>query len=211
MRQYYFIMLFSVGLFGAGLTHPARAQGSFGGGVTFGMNVATLRAASADNLGYRTAASGGLFGQLHMVGPLAVRGELLFSQKGVKVDTEQGELTLKANYLEVPVLVVGHLPFARSYSPHLLAGPALGLKMYERQGAPGFSFETDETTFERTDAGVMVGAGASVGGGGALEIEVRYTFGLQDVTRTVSTAPLDESLPTDAQNGVWSVMLRFGV
>lgn len=194
-------------------SHPAataRAQ-EVGGGIVLGANVATLRASDGGGLGYRTAASGGLYVELGFTRYLAVRSELLFSQKGATVDTGQGELTLKTNYLELPVVLVGQLPFARSYSPHLLAGPALSLKLYERRGAPGFSVDADETAFERTDAGVMVGAGASLGGPGRLQVEVRYILGLRDVTQTVTTQPLDETLPTDGTNGVWSIVARFGI
>lgn len=198
-----------VGAFGIGLAPSAVAQPSFDAGITIGMNVATLRAASADRLGYRTAAVGGLFGQLRVADPLTVRGELLFSQKGTTIDSDQGELTLKANYLELPVLMIGRLPSVGTYHPYLLAGPALGIKLYERQGAPGFSFRTEEAAFKRTDIGVTVGAGASLGGPGALEAEVRYTLGVVDVTEPVSTAPLDEDLPADGANGVFSVMLRL--
>jgi hypothetical protein len=188
----------------------ARAQ-DVTGGVVLGANVATLNASGDGDLGYRTAASGGLFIELGVGGPFSARSELLFSQKGAKVDTPNGELTLKANYLELPVLAVGQLPFARSYSPHLVAGPALSLKLYERQGAPGFSVNTDETVFQRTDVGIMVGAGASLGGPGALQVEVRYIVGLRDVTQPVTTDPLDELVPADGSHGVWSFVARFGI
>lgn len=197
------------GLLG-GATPSAHAQ-EIGGGLLLGANFATLRGAEMSDLGYRTAASGGLFAELRGLGPLAVRSELLFSQKGTKFDTGDGELTLKANYLELPVLVVGQLPFLRSYTPHLLAGPALSLKLFERQGAPGFSVDTEETAFERTDVGAMVGAGASIGGPGALQVEVRYILGLRDVTQNVTTDPLDEALPSDGTHGVVQIMLRLGV
>ncbi len=198
-------------LLGGGYARVAAAQGAVEGGLALGVNTATLRTASDDDLGYRTTASGGLFAQVNAFGPLAVRGELLVSPKGVRIDTDRGELTLKANYLELPVLLVGYLPVARTYTPHLMAGPAFGLKLYERRGAPGISFRADEPAFRRTDAGVTLGAGASLGGAGALVVEVRYTLGLVDVTRRVTTPPLDENLPPDGKNGVVSVMLRFGV
>lgn len=210
MHRFRLVILLVI-LFGGGIAPSATAQDAVGGGIVFGANVSTLRTPTADELGYRTAASGGVFGRVDAVGPLAVRTELLFSQKGVRIDTDQGQLTLKINYLELPVLLVGRLPFARSYAPRLLAGPAVGLKLYERRGAPGFSFRGDEVTFKRTDAGMMVGAGASLGGPGALDVEVRYTLGLVDVTRSVPTAPLDETLPADGKNGTWSVILRFDI
>lgn len=210
MHRFRLLIVLAVLLVG-GKAQAAAAQVSIDGGIAFGMNMATLHAASDDHLGYRSAATGGLFGQVDVVGPLAVRGELVMSPKGTQIDTEQGELTLKANYVELPVLLVGRLPFAGRYSPHLVAGPAFGLKLYERQGAPGLSFRTDQTTFARTDAGVTVGAGASLGGPGALMVEVRYTLGLVDVTREVTAPPLDEALPGDGKNGVASVVLRFGM
>jgi hypothetical protein len=203
-------ILLAIGMSVTSLAPPVAQAQEFGGGVVLGANVATLRG-GGDDLGYRTAASGGLYARVGIPGPLAVRTELLFSQKGAKLNTQNGELTLKANYLELPVLVVGQLPFARSYNPHLLAGPALSLKLYERQGAPGFSINTEDTLFERTDVGVMVGGGASLGGPGALQVEVRYILGMRDVTQTVTTAPLDEALPTDGTNGVWSIVARFGI
>ncbi|NBB73964.1 MAG: outer membrane beta-barrel protein [Bacteroidetes bacterium] len=204
----FFLCLVLAGLVG-GATHPLQAQ-EFGGGALFGANVATLRGGAGD-LGYRTAASGGLFVRLRVLDPLSVRSELLFSQKGVKINTDAGELTLKANYLELPVLVVGHLPFLRAYAPHLLAGPALSLKLFERRGAPGFSVDTDEKAFERTDAGIMVGAGASLGGPGALQLEVRYIFGLRDVTQPVTADPLAGTLPGEGRNGVVSIMVKLGM
>lgn len=208
MRQLFLIL---VVLGGTAVLPPFVFSQDVGGGIVLGANIATLRAAESDDLAYRTAASGGLFTELGVAGPLTVRGELLFSQKGTKIRTEQGELTLKANYLELPVLLVGQLPFARTYHPHVVAGPALALKLYERQGAPGFSVSTEETAFERTDAGVMVGAGASLGGPQALQLEVRYTLGLRDVTRSVTAAPLSEMLPQDGTNGVWAIVARIGL
>ncbi len=205
----FLLCLMLTGLIG-GAAPPLQAQ-EFGGGALFGANVATLRGGGVDNLGYRTAASGGLFVRLSVLDPFAVRSELLFSQKGVKINTEAGELTLKANYLELPVLVVSQLPFLRTYAPHVLAGPTLSLKLFERQGAPGFSIDTEETAFERTDAGVMVGAGASLGGPDGLQLEVRYIFGLRDVTQTVTTDPLAGTLPNDAKNGVVSIMIKLGM
>lgn len=201
----------SIVLLASGHVRVAAAQGAIEGGFAVGVNAATLHAAENEGLRYRTVASGGLFAQVEAIGPLAVRGELLLSPKGVRIDTDQGELTLKANYLELPVLLVGDLPLARAYTPHLMAGPAFGFKLYERRGAPGISLRTDETAFTRTDAGVLVGAGASLGGPGALTVEVRYTLGLVDVTRRADAPPLDESLPPDGKNGVFSVMLRFSV
>ena len=199
-----------IGVLILGAAPPAAPAQDLGGGVVLGANVATLRGGGPADLGYRTAASGGFYARVGVPGPFAVRTELLFSQKGAKLNTPNGELTLKANYLELPVLVVGKLPFARSYTPHLLAGPALSLKLYERQGAPGLSINTEDTVFERTDAGIMVGAGASLGGPSALQLEVRYTVGLRDVTQTVMNEPLD-TLPTDGANGVWSIVARFGI
>lgn len=205
----FLLCLTLIGLFGSA-TQPIHAQ-EFGGGVLLGANVATLRGTGAGDLGYRTAASGGLFVSLRVADPFALRSELLFSQKGTKLTAEDGELTLKANYLEVPVLVVGQLPFLRSYMPHLLAGPAVSLKLFERRGAPGFSVNTDEKVFERTDAGVMVGAGAALGGPGALQIEVRYILGLRDVTQNVTSDLPVGTLPQDGSNGVLSIMIRLGM
>jgi len=204
-------ILFLIGGTAMSPASPAVQAQDLGGGVVLGANVATLRGDGASDLGYRTAASGGVYARIGLPGSLAVRTELLFSQKGAKLDAPNGELTLKANYLELPILLVGQLPFARGYNPHLLAGPALSLKLYERQGAPGFSIDTEDTVFERTDAGVMVGAGASLEGAGALQLEVRYILGLRDVTQGVTTEPLDEALPTDGANGAWSIVVRFGI
>lgn len=206
-RLLFFVFIFGGVALAAAPLHAQTVQG----GVLLGANVATLRASDSGALGYRTAAAGGFFAEVGGAGPLSVRSELLFSQKGATVTTEtNNELTLKANYLELPLLVVGQLPFARAYRPHVLAGPALSLKLYERQGGPGFSVDTEQTVFERTDAGMMVGAGASLGGPGALQLEVRYILGVRDVTRSVTTDPLDTLLPESGENGVWSIVARLG-
>lgn len=195
---------------------PATAQVSVHGGITIGANVATLRTDTA-KLGYRTAVIGGVVGQLNIPGPLAVRPELLLSRKGATVEARDGNIVYKAGYLEMPLLLKGALPFLRSYRPHLLVGPAVAVKIFERQAVGGdntnINVETDQSFFKRTDIGITAGLGGSMGAGpGALEISLRYTLGLTDVAKAVEQQPFPESpFPEEGKNGVWTLMLSFGL
>ena len=204
---------------GLGAAPPASAQ-SLRTGLTLGIGGTTLHSdAQGADRGYRTGFLVGLMTQLDLPGPLGARGEALFSQKGVKVDAEDGALNYEAAYIEVPLLLTVRLPFLQAYGAHVAAGPAVALKIFERQAATGdnvnISLDTNQSFYERTDASIVVGLGANIGAGpGALGLQLRYMRGLTDVAQDLAPdeQPFPNSaFPGDGQHGVIALMLSFGL
>ena len=197
---------------------PATAQ-SVSPGFTLGFSGTTLHSdAEGPDRSYRTGFVAGLATEVGLPGPIGVRGELLFSQKGVKVAAEDGDINYEAAYLEVPLLLSVQLPVLQSYGAHVMAGPAFALKIFERQAATGdnvnVGLNTDQTFYNRTDASVVVGLGGNIGAGpGAIGLQLRYMRGLTDVAQDLTTEeqPFPNSpFPGEGRHGVLALMLSFG-
>ncbi len=187
-------------------------------GATLGFNLASLQSDEVD-VSTRTAFSGGIVAQVTLPGPVSVQPELLFTQKGGAVDTREGsgEVRYGANYIELPVAVRLEGPRLQAVRPHLLAGGFGGLKIFERQTAGGgeirFPIDTETSFFQRTNAGVLVGLGATLSfGEGRLGLEVRYARGLVDVGQDLGTQDFPLApFPRDARTETWLFLVRFGL
>ena len=114
----------------------------------------------------------------------ALQTEFMYSQKGF--GKGDGDVALKVNYLEIPVLAVVKLGLP--LSPRVFSGPVLGLEMscqvtFEgekeacedaRQGAP---------RTKGADSGIIVGAGLGFDfGPGTLTADAWYNHGLTDIS-----------------------------
>jgi len=200
---------------------PAAAQFSdlpIQWGATLGFNLASLQSDEVD-VSTRTAFSGGLVAQVALPGPVSVQPELLFTQKGGAVATREGsgEVRYGANYIELPVAVRIEGPQIRMVQPHLLGGGFGGIKLFERQTAGGgeirFPIDTETSFFQRTNAGVLVGLGATLSvGEGRLGLEVRYARGLVDVGQDLDAQDFPLApFPRDARTETWLFLVRFGL
>lgn len=212
----FWIVLLVVGMWGAGPSSPVAAQ-DLRAGFTLGFSTTTLHTeVEGPDRSYRTGFLAGLMADVGLPGPLGARGELLFSQKGVKVAAEDGDINYEAAYLEMPLLLTVRLPFLQAYSAHLVAGPAVALKIFERQAATGdninVGLNVNETFYTRTDASFVVGLGGNIGAGpGALGLQLRYMRGLTDAAQSIEQQPFPNSpFPEDGRHGVIALMLSFG-
>ena len=195
---------------------PATAQLSGDLGISVGFNASTLHSSTDDGLGFRSSAVGGFYGQLDVVGPVDLRSDLLFSQKGVAVSGDQAELIYQANYLELPVLIRSRLPVLDQFDLRLMAGPAVALKIFEQQTFRRSTINVpveNAPFFERTDLGVTVGAAANLGTDDVpLGLDVRYTLGLVDATRSVGEQTGNiPAFPESGRNGALTVLLSFRI
>lgn len=178
---------------------PAAGQLSSGLelGAKVGVTFSTLSVEDDEgaDIGTRTAFGGGAFLRIP-VGRVAVQPELLYLQKGAEVsgeDFDDGSVTLKLDYLEIPLLLVVPIHTAGGVSPYLFGGPSIAFETgcSVALDTPGFDAEVDceegedvDIEFERTktDIGAVLGAGLRIPAGpGALLLEGRYTFGLRDL------------------------------
>jgi len=143
----------------------------------------------------RIAPGGGVFLSIP-IGGVYLQPELLYSPKGAKVSDPESsdvDVTLKMDYVEIPVLVRIPLGSGASASPYLLGGGAVAFESSckFKGEAQGVSIEADcdggtdaelELQRKSTDFGAVVGAGVAIpAGSGSMILEGRYTFGLVDL------------------------------
>jgi hypothetical protein len=181
------------------LTQPALAQLSIRKGIKAGLNVANLRVDSDDITKQNTKNGilGGFFLEIDPIGPLALQGEVLYTQKGSKVKSPDFnvEQDIKINYLEVPLLLKLQMPLLPPMASYaFFAGPAVAFKISEDVGT-----DDGEDVFKNSDIGGVVGAslGFSAAGLAAIIVDLRYTLGLNNI--------LKQDPNSSAKNGVISL------
>lgn len=199
-------------LLGAGLvftTAPVKGQVSIEPGVRVGLNSATVGGDTEEyvqafsgigggtgfdfeiDLGRRTGFLIGGYALVDLAGPLAIQPELRYIQKGFGYDltasfqgqsqTASGSLNL--SYLDIPVLARVDLPFGGALSPHLIAGPRVGINLSAESESPSLNGGGSETTdvsdsVSGTDFGLELGAGLSVS---TVTVDLRYGLGLSNI------------------------------
>ncbi|MDX1393294.1 MAG: porin family protein [Gemmatimonadota bacterium] len=137
----------------------------------------------------RTAFVGGLFAEFGLSDLFAIRPEALYSGKGFKGSEGTAELEFKANYIEIPVLLVARLG-SSSVQPVLFAGPVIAFESSCDVSASdtGLSFDSPCDEFDEgietksTDFGAAFGAGVEIDLGGFFLLgDARYNLGFTDV------------------------------
>jgi len=178
---------------------PLSLSGQISLGFQGGLSLATLGGSDADletgdEKSYRKGLSVGAFLAVPLSDQLSLQPELLYAQKGmILTDTEVGieeevELTLRLNYIEVPLLLRINVPTEGNIAPHFLVGPAIGFKASCELGVEedGESFDVDcdeaEGDTKSIDFGGVIGAGVGiVVGPGEIVLGARYTLGLMSI------------------------------
>lgn len=140
----------------------------------------------------------------------AIQPELLFTMKGAKAEREiLGEtvkVTMKLNYLEIPVLAKLSIPTPGNVRPSLFVGPSLAIKLSSKfkTEIAGISEEEDIEELKSTDFGLVFGGGIDFGlGRGKLTVDARYTLGLTKVHEP------EEGEEIDIKNGAISIMVGY--
>ncbi len=186
-------------LFGAmGGVNFANLSGEipFSGGAEFGQT--------------RTAFLFGGFARLRLSPIFGVEPEILYSRQGADAQEYGGienPVTVKLDYLEIPVLAVITLPVgSRSVAPSLFAGPALAVRLSctaEEDPAEGDATEDCGDDIKSTDFGLVFGGDVEIRFGRySLLAGARYELGL---------AAIDESGEYDIKRRVTSVIVGFGI
>lgn len=180
---------------------PARGQ--MGGvdinpGVRVGGSFMTVGGDDVPpDLSRRNGFLAGAFVQLDFAGPFALQPELLYTQKGFSRDQDfdGGTVTTtgKLDYIEIPVLAKFQIPVAGPFSPHLFAGPEVGLNVTaEQESEAGGESATEDISdqISSTEFGVVFGIGGDFGiGAGTITVDARYGLGL-----TSAYTDADESI-----------------
>jgi len=129
-------------------------------------------------------------------GPVALQGEVTMVTRGGK--TEDGNETLRLQYLELPLLLVVPVNIGPSFQAYGFGGPMLSLEtrcryIFEEEGLKT-NFSCDQSTnavFDRRplDYALTVGAGLSHPlASGRIMLEARHTWGMRNIYDGAGTA-----------------------
>jgi len=143
-------------------------------GVKAGVNLTSFTGDDADGFESLVGFAFGGFISHSLSENIAIQPEVLFSMKGAK--TEIGDIDLKYNYIEIPVLLKYTLPTDGLLKPMFFAGPSFGILMSAE--ADGEDFKDDSKS---TDLSIVVGAGLQIE---ALSFDIRYTMGMTELDDT---------------------------
>jgi hypothetical protein len=181
-------------------------------GLKAGLNIATVSGTDADNLfetslDSRTGFNGGIFFMYQFNNLFAIQPEANYTMKGAATNLMGVDITLKLDYVEIPVLFKVIIPTeGKSLRSSLFVGPALAFNTGAKVKGEyqGQSAETDIDSFvTSTDFSLVFGGGLGfMIGSNELGVDIRYNLGL--------TSWDDESDPLDVKNNVLSFNAYFG-
>lgn len=168
-------------------------------GVTAGVSIADMWGDDVGGTSAQAGFTGGLFLNYRTHPLFSIQPEMLFSMKNSEVSTgvhgESGTTEYEFGYLEIPVLLKGHIPTNGAIRPNLYVGPSLAFKLYG--DANGDDLDDD---LKSTDFGFAFGAGIDIYQ--RINLDARYTLGIVDIF----DVPGDPS----AKNGVFNITLGYG-
>lgn len=184
-------------LFGA--TEKSYSQGQIQQDpITFGVNTGlTVSDIWGDDVGgtdVRAGFTGGLFMNYRFNPNFSIQPEANFVMKHSQVDAgvlgENEKTKYLFNYLEIPVLLKGHLPTGSVVTPNIYAGPALAFNLSD----------DDVEDLRSVDFGFAFGGGFDIYH--TIMLDLRYTLGVVDI--------FDVPAEPSAKNGTFAVTLGIG-
>ncbi len=184
----------------------ASAQTPLKFGFKGGVSIAKATGDDADGYSGRKGLVGGVFTRVSVAGAVVVQAELLYAQKGAEytvTDTASGhpvDVTLKADYYEIPVLLKYGLKGKGPASISFYGGPVFSFSAASdteiSSNLVGISVagSVDNYNERGSDLGLALGVGLDLSlGRSLLALDVRYTGGLKDMWEDVEAA----SIPAD--------------
>jgi len=170
-------------------------------GITGGINIATVRGDDVEDVDSRTAGFFGGFVEYPFTPVVSIQPEFLYTMKGAS-DTYNGyKVTVKLNYVEIPVLLRVNIPTESNVKPFLVAGPGIGFKVSSKSEVN--SHEEDIEDVKGTDFGFIFGGGIGFPVGSyMMSVAARYELGLTSVD--------DSEYEEDVKNGVISIGAGLG-
>ena len=211
MRRVYMILLSVIVLAAA-----TASAGAVDFGIKGGLNIANLHGEDvSDDSDWKTGFAGGVFLNWGVTPVFSIQPELLYVQNGTKDSVLDGELSLKFNYLQIPVLAMVDLPVGGGLIPVLYTGPYFGIrldsKLVVEAGGASASASLDDYT-ETYDTGFVFGAAFEFGAGpGKMTLEGRYVLGMTQIDTGLVEGifGVEEAPRSDAKNESWMIMLGF--
>jgi hypothetical protein len=166
-----------------------HAQFGFSVGPKGGLAVTSLRGDDAGDIEARTTWFYGIFTNFQLGKVFALQPELLLTERGADVTSNNVRSNISINYFEVPVLAKLRLPLANEVIfPHILFGPNFAFRTdvdftsTDTQSGGAISVSTDD--IRKSDIGGLVGAGVDIqtqGSGIFFTLDGRYGWSFQDL------------------------------
>ncbi|MFH1039258.1 MAG: outer membrane beta-barrel protein [PVC group bacterium] len=162
---------------------PAPSEPTIRVGLKAGMALAGLYGGSSGDWDGRTGFTGGVFLRWLLSESFTVQPELLYTMKGAEYSEDYRgsrlEITLKMDYLELPVLAKYVFPVGWSVKPHVFAGPSVGIKIGDDLKAryQGQSTAIPESVADLSDFefGLVAGGGFDIPlDSGLINLDIRY-------------------------------------
>jgi hypothetical protein len=180
---------------------PASAATKFSFGLKAGLSMSNVR--WTDDDGLEKALFQPTFGGFVLVplgSTLALQPEVNYLVMGETWDTEEGKVTEKFTFLQIPILLRARLMKEGKFVPIVFAGPAVSFLM----SASETGVDTDiKEFFKSTDIGAIIGAGGEFGVGKMkVLLDLRYVMGLTndylEPDILLMAAPINWSMKTAA-------------
>ncbi|MEO8236606.1 MAG: porin family protein [Flavobacterium sp.] len=171
-------------------------------GVKGGLNMSNLYTDDADDENVLFGFNAGVYATLPVSDFVAIQPELLFTTRGSKLEYNnaiaQGNVKLKLNYIELPLLV--RVNITKNFNIHA-GGYASYLVSAKSTGDGDFEFDDqyDTDNFNKFDAGLAAGIGVDFS---PLSVGLRYNYGLTTIEK-------DGDDSSDLKNSNLSLYLSY--
>jgi hypothetical protein len=161
-------------------------------GIKGGIDLGTFSGADKSVGGvdptHYTGFAGGISYRIGLIAGLALQPELMYIQKGAIYEDPNNKITMKLQYLDIPVLVKFNFPIP-VVSPYIEGGVSYGMPFSAKEkdeqitnGMTGASSETNIKHVTKSDFSIVFGAGVDLL---FLDLDARYVLGqkkLSDVS-----------------------------
>jgi len=153
------IFILAIGLF---MATAASAQDNIRFGIKGGLNIANIIKGDGDNnfdTKTTTGFNAGVTLDIPLIAGLAFTPEVLYAQKGYKLNTSLGEFTQTTNFIDVPILA----SFRLGSSFNIVAGPQVSFLLSTKNkfendfGSVESSYEEDSDRFKKSLVGGVIG------------------------------------------------------
>jgi hypothetical protein len=172
-------------------------------GLTGGVNIANTISSHNSDFSTRTKAGfvGGIFVDIPIAYPLSIDAEALYSQKGYRATTADGEFAQRANFIDVPLL----LKLKLTPGFNILAGPQFSFLTSTRNTYyDGFDKIYEEKYKYNGDKNFITGVvGIGIDLNKSVELRGRYAIDLHE------NNPDGTGGVPDYRNQVWQIGLGF--
>ena len=179
-------------------------------GIKGGLNLTNLYVNDVKDEHIKAGFNAGFFAKLPVTRGFSIQPELLYSQKGAKLDYDNvfgsGEYRFNLNYVELPLTAVFNV--ARNFNLHV-GGYAsylvsANITQLKSNGDGNTITDLNEDNFNRFDYGLVGGLGVDVDN---FTIGARYNYGLREVGKS---GTLSGNVTSNSKNSAINLFIGFG-